>query len=89
MRTTRIKARRICARAETHGDIIDAIEKGLILEARNTELLAALKLAEPILDAASATDTEDGGTMIPGARPVWDAVRSVILGAATGQRGKG
>ena len=48
------------------------------LEAQNADLLDALKQAEPILDAASATAREDGGTMIPGARPAWDAVRAAI-----------
>jgi len=54
-------------------DIADAA-----LEAQTTDLLDALKQAEPILDAASATAREDGGTMIPGARPAWDAVRAAI-----------
>jgi len=44
----------------------------------HADLLDALKQAEPILDAASATAREDGGTMIPGARPAWDAVRAAI-----------
>jgi len=48
------------------------------LEAQTAVLLHALKQAEPILDAASATAREDGGTMIPGARPAWDAVRAAI-----------
>ena len=48
------------------------------LEAQTAVLLDALKQAEPILDAASATAREDGGTMIPGARPAWDAVRAAI-----------
>ena len=48
------------------------------LKAQNADLLETLELAEPILDAASATAREDGGTMIPGARPAWDAVRAAI-----------
>jgi len=44
----------------------------------HADLLDALKQAEPILDAASATAREDGGTMIPGARAAWDAVRDAI-----------
>lgn len=45
------------------------------------ELLEACKLAEPILDGASATAHESGQTMIPGARPVWEAVKAALAKA--------
>lgn len=51
------------------------------VKAVNEELVEVLILAKPILDGASVTAHESGQTMIPGARPVWDAIKAAIAKA--------